>query len=244
MPEARPVCRRLGPAAVAALCLVAWGCGASVDPPGRLGDPAAIFGKGVCGLLAEEELELALNAPLDPGGNVVPTGDSPPGSVETPGGGGAGGGTGGGEPRPMVVGMDMCAREGQGEARATWGVLTEAEQRGEAAKDARGAQDENGGDAGGGQEAADPEGEQAKQPGQPVEALFERYADWHGDYLDRVEVKGHSAVWDPRLQTLLVHADDRLIGVTLTVPAPGAGDAGAYLQRQARDLAARILGRL
>lgn len=76
-------------------------------------------------------------------------------------------------------------------------------------------------------------------------ATFARYADWHADYLDETEVAGHDAVWDARLDTLLVAADDRLVGVRLRVPDPpaAADDRAAYQRDRAGDLAARLVGR-
>lgn len=254
MGRTRPVPRRLGIAAVAVLCLTAWGCTGSVEPPGRLGDPAAIAGEGVCGLLAEEELELALNAPLRAGSGQASPGFSPsadgpavgqspqqsaasgegvapsPDAVEAPGGGRAGDApAGGGGPRPVVAGMDMCARDGQDGARAAWGVLTEADQSDEQEKaqgqdEAGGRQDEDEGDTGSGQPASQTQDRQDEEADRSAGALFQRYVDWHGDYLHRVDVDGHAAVWDPRLRTLLVRAGERLVGVSLTVPNPPVGE--------------------
>lgn len=301
--------RRLVVGAVTVGCLVVLvACNPTAEPPQRLGDPQTTGGDGVCGLLVEEELETALNAPLDAGGQLsAADGPSGDGNAAEGAGGGEGALTEGAEPgalsppqtgtprtaqsddadmantsdgppaaanarepRPLVAGMDMCAR-GSGDARAAWGVLSgpdDSEQEEDAADDEQP------------DEAAEGEGNNS------ADEAFKRYMDWHGDYLEGVGVDGYDAVWDARLQTLLVHADNRLVGVSLTVPNPPVGgdrptedneepddtdeadeaddgadggdeadeeadaevdltpEAEAYLQQQAQALAARILGRL
>lgn len=221
-------------AGVAAVCLVASGCSPSVEPPLRLGDPKATFGEGVCGLLADEELEIALNAPVRGGGGGGTTeADSDtqtrPGAVESEGDSeerGTAPEEAAGEeedlgdpdeagsvapiqsqyqgPRPILPGMDMCSR-GSDEARAAWGVRAESE---------------------------DAESDES------LEELFQRYEDWHDDYLEGVSVEGHDALWDERLGTLVVLAGDHLIGVSLTV------SDSDDLRRGSLDLARRIMGRL
>lgn len=206
--------RWLVTAGVAAVCLVASGCSPSVEPPLRLGDPKATFGEGVCGLLGEEELEIALNAPVRGGGGGGTTeADSDtqtrPGAVESEGdseergtaaeeAAAAGeedlGDPDGAESLAPIESQYQGPRpilpgmdmcsRGSDEARAAWGVRTESE---------------------------DAESDES------LEELFQRYADWHDDYLEDVSVEGHDALWDERLGTLVVLTGDHLIGVSLTV---------------------------
>lgn len=93
-----------------ALGAVVLGCSKAELPRG-LGDTAVIapLQSGVCGLLAPEELEIVLNAPLQSGAETSE----------------AAGGTGLLE-RPLLPRMRMCtASASSGRARVSWGVLND-----------------------------------------------------------------------------------------------------------------------
>lgn len=193
--------RRLTTALAAAGCVALAACTPTVEAPQRLGDPELTGGEGVCGLLVTEELELVLNTALDDASQEA-AGAAAPGFAS----------------RPIVAGMDMCARSPRdGDASVAWGVLTDPPPA--------------------------PDGAE-RDTDRSVADVFDDYAEWHRRYLDDADVAGHDAVWDQRLGILLVRGDGRLVAVSLAVPDPRQTTTTPTVRHRARDLAARILERV
>lgn len=123
----RPRCARLRPIAAAVVLVgLVSACAPSVDLPRGLADPtAADADDGVCGLLAVEEVEVAVNRPLadtaagddarGDGGVPTPVAAAP----ETASSAGTAG-----SPGALLPGMTMCAL-GAPPAGAAWGVVAD-----------------------------------------------------------------------------------------------------------------------
>lgn len=78
-------------------------------------------------------------------------------------------------------------------------------------------------------------------------SAFERYESWHAEHVERLVVSGHEALWDARLRTLVVLADDRALAIRLSAPSPVLGSGqkrGSYFREAAVRLAAAALRRL
>lgn len=116
---------------VAVLGSALAGCSTPQAPAGLRGSPMVVAEEddGVCGLLASEELELVLNAPVEstsPSPAAGRPGEPESTTAQVPGSGGA-------EPitetpstrgwPQLLPGMRMCRAMGQ-EGRILWGVLT------------------------------------------------------------------------------------------------------------------------
>lgn len=240
-------------------CLAVTGCTLDPEVPQGLTDPVAA-GEGPCGLLTIEEIEVALNRRLTsearrkqgvdtladtappPAETQIPDGSAPggdgePGRASAPAAGGL---------RPILPGMRMCALGPGGRAGVAWGALAHRP------ADDRPDEDSNPED---GAEDDSAEGDGSAEDDAAEEA-FRRYRDWHAPYVEPVAVDGGEATWDEALRTLVVFADDRVVGVRLPAPDPDTdedqedeGDAPAEepddaMRDRALDLALRALRRL
>lgn len=236
-------------------CLAAAGCTLDPEVPQGLTDPVAA-GEGVCGLLAIEEIEVALNRPLagtarqKSGVDAPADVAQPPAETATPGVGERGGA---GDPlqatapdgvRPILPGMRMCSLGAADSAGVAWGVVPYGPP--EDRTDAGSAEDDPRDEAGG----ADRDGSE----GDAAADAFRRYARWHAPYVEPVPVEGAEATWDEALRTLVVFTDDRVVGVRLPAPPDSeadddqedaaAGDDDDAAREQALGLALRALRRL
>lgn len=241
--------------AVIAVWLVGTACTPDAEVPRGLGDPiVAGEADGVCGLLAVEEVEVAVNrslagtqtadTPVDGANAETGTAEAANGTSE-PGEGGA-------------------AQEAANEEAAA------ADDSEDTAEEPDGSDPPVGPDS---DDAPAParrgqaDGPSPLLPGmemcglgspragaawglltESAEEQYRRYGQWHEQYLESVKVDGHEAMWDPTLRTLLVLAgDDVAFGLTLTAEDPVLAegeDEAAYLKDRAIELAGRALRRL
>lgn len=233
-----------------AVWLVGTACTPHAEVPRGLGDPiVAGEADGVCGLLAVEEVEVAVNRSLA----GTQTGDTPAGGATAeaangpsePGEGGAAQEAANQEAAADDDGEDTSAEPDRGNAP----VSPDA---GDAPAPARRGQANGPSPLLPGMEMCG-----LGSPGagaawgvltESAEGQYRRYAQWHEQYLEPVTVGGHEAVWDPALRTLLVLAgDDVAFGLTLTADDPVLADGedeAAYLKDRALELAGRAVRRL
>lgn len=225
-------------AAVAAVLMVAVGCSPGAEVPRGLGDPRALSGEGVCGLVDVGELELAVNASIR---DVSSAGPSQPEAA------------GGADERELSSDSDL---PGDGE------LPDDADLRGggppgdvELPDEAAAAASTRSG------RGARPllAGMDMCHAGSPdagavwgvvtddAEATFERYSDWHDDYTTSTRVEGHPAVWDRQLRTLVVHADEVTFALSLSADNPVLvedEDEDRYLKERAEEITSRALRRM
>lgn len=258
--------RRRGLAGVFLLCLALTACAPEVEVPRGMPDSVAVDeGEGACRLLAVEEVEVAVNRPLAGTQTSAPGDDERSDEPDS-----------GSEEETDSTEPDAATpRDGAPPEDAPEGEPPPEEARGgetpfENAPQPDGAPPSEG-QPEGGDEVTDPRtgGSGTVRPllpgmemcslGSPragavwgvldgsSESRYERYTEWHADYLDSAPVEDHEGVWDPSLRTLLVWTGDEVFGITLTAVDPSLADdedKPAYLKERARELAARALGRL
>lgn len=206
------------------------GCSDS-GPRGLQSAPAFVTtGQGTCDVLANEELELVLNASLRGRDEGRGTRFAPEVAAEAaeetqqrvfdPAGGAQ-------EPRPPSGDLDV-PEVGDRETGA-------------AQEDAAHANREGSADARRGHRAKPellPGMEMCRATGEDAGELlwgvltenaveqFDRYREWHGKGVESLRVGSHEALWDEELRRLLVLDDDIAVGVQLTVPNPPTNQPG------------------
>lgn len=208
-----------------AVLLVAVACSKSEMSAGLQGAPMVVaYGEGACGLLATEELELVLNAPVDAGARSrdrrpEPTGPPETATAERPPPAGppqAPGPAEGENAEPAAEEVPEPAADERDAPKAPSSRVAEAEERG-----VLGGMDMCRANSDEGFVAWGVLGEDETK--KPVAEVFKGYRDWHQDYLEPTRVAGNEAVWDEGLHTLLVLADEHVIAVQLVVANPPIG---------------------
>lgn len=199
---------------LAAICLLAGACVSEPELPRGKPDPLAGAGQGVCGLLTIDEIEVALNTPLT--GQQPRAGSTVPhGTEDTPSSAPA-----------ELPAPDAASGESRGgghrDSRATRPVVSGMQmcQIGSTAAGAAWGR------------LDDPPGDET------VQELFDRYTGWHEDHVERVQVEGHDAIWDPPLGTLVVLTEDEILAIRV-VDGQGTSEMAPI-----EDLAVRALTRL